>query len=432
MARILLTTFGSLGDLNPYIALGRSLAEHGHTPVVATAATYREIVLAAGLEHRPVAPDIGPLVEDPEVARRANDPRWGSRYVVREILMPHLRESFDDLATAVADADLLVSHPLTYAAPLVAEIWNLPWLSVALSPLSLMSVHDPPVIPAVPGLELFNRFGPSVYRAVFALARRTARTWGEPVRELRRDLGLPPTSAHPLFEGQYSPFGTLALFSRVLAQPQPDWPPKTTVTGFLRFDRPRDPGRISDAELASRRFRALLETGERPLVFTLGTAAVFAPGDFFEKSIEAARRLGRRAVLVAGPAAAGLGLGEGSAEATAFDYLPYSEAFPHAAVVVHQGGIGTMAQALAAGRPMLVVPVSHDQPDNAARARRLGVARVLPRQRYTVDAAVAEIGSLLDHPERSRRAHEVAETIALEDGAARAVRTVEAVLGRGR
>jgi len=129
--------------------------------------------------------------------------------------------------------------------------------------------------------------------------------------------------------------------------------------------------------------------------------------------IAAAQRLGCRAVLLVGGNSFHEPLPPGI---VAFSYAPFSKIFPRAAVIVHQGGIGTCAQALAAGRPMLVVPFAFDQPDNAARLQRLGVARAIPRKHYTAQRAYSELQSLLSDPAYAARAVEVAHKIAEENG----------------
>jgi UDP:flavonoid glycosyltransferase YjiC (YdhE family) len=147
-------------------------------------------------------------------------------------------------------------------------------------------------------------------------------------------------------------------------------------------------------------------------------------GGFYHASAEAASRLGRRAVLLVGRDPRNLPerLPDGVA---AFEYAPYSELLPRAAAVVHQGGVGTTAQTLRAGVPMLVMPFSHDQPDNAARAQRLGVGRSIGRHRYTVANVVAELKPLLRDPAYARSAREVGALIRREDGVARACEVIE-------
>jgi UDP:flavonoid glycosyltransferase YjiC (YdhE family) len=109
-------------------------------------------------------------------------------------------------------------------------------------------------------------------------------------------------------------------------------------------------------------------------------------------------------------------------------YAPHARLFPRAAAIVHQGGIGTTARALASGRPSLVVPYSHDQPDNAARCRRLGVALTLARDRYRADRAARALAALPADGAMARRAAALAAALASERGAAVAADAIEAAL----
>lgn len=403
--RILITTFGSLGDLNPYLALARGLAERGHEPILATHAYYREIVESEGFALRPVRPDAHP--EDREQFARAMRPHTGSQVVVREIVLAHLRESYADTAEAARDADAIVTHPLTFAGPIVAEERGLPWVSTVLAPLSFFSRSDSPVVP------------PGMTSPIARMFRRVTRPWTRPVQELRAERGLPPAD-HPLFEGQHSPLLTLGLFSRVLAEPQPDWPPSARLTGFLFRDPPAATDDPEEALLV-----AFLDAGAAPAVFTLGSSAVAVAGSFYDESLAAARRLGMRSVLLVGDDPRNRPTAPLDEDAIALERAPYHRLFPAAAAIVHHGGIGTLAQALYAGRPMLVVPHAHDQPDNAHRARRLGVARVLSPRRYRAGAVEAALRALVEDPAVAARAAEVGDIVRAEDGVGEASRAIE-------
>jgi UDP:flavonoid glycosyltransferase YjiC (YdhE family) len=210
----------------------------------------------------------------------------------------------------------------------------------------------------------------------------------------------------------------LALFSEVLAAKQTDWPFQTLVTGFPMYDQNGDAG--LPPELV--RF---LDAGPPPIVFTVGFSAVTVAGRFFEDSIAAAGALGRRAVLVGKWIGGGQSVPKGVLWC---EYVPFSQLFPQAATVVHAGGIGSTGLAMQAGRPMLVVPFAHDQPDNAERLRRLGVARTVPGPRYSAARATTELRHLLDNPVYSQRALEVGEQLRQEDGVRVACDALEALL----
>jgi UDP:flavonoid glycosyltransferase YjiC (YdhE family) len=402
--RIVLTCWGSYGDLFPYLAVAIGLRQRGHAPVIAASTLYREIVEQARIEFQAVPPDVDPM--DTGLMARLMEPSRGSEVIVREIVAPQVRAAYAALREAAQGADLLVTHPVTFAGPLVARSMKLPWISGVLAPLSFFSAHDLPRLPPYPpvaglaGRRLWSA------RAFLWLARRITRRWTAPVRALAAELGV-SSDADPLYAGQFSPHGTIAMFSPLLARPQPDWPPRTHATGFAFHDESGD----LDAEL-----RAFVDAGDPPIVFTLGTSAAGAPGTFYEESARAAAMLGRRAVLLVGKYASEPEARAWPSHVFAARYAPHAPLFRRAAATVHHGGIGTLAQALRAGRPTLVVPHAHDQPDNAARASRLGVARVLDARHYIASRVAAHLQALLDDETYARRARDVGAAIAAERG----------------
>lgn len=415
--RIVLATFGSFGDLHPYIAIARELNRRGHRPLIGSFAEFREAVETAGVEFAPLRPDMARFGEQATIMRKLVDPWRGPELLVRGMFMPHLRETYEDLARACRGADLIVTHPLAFTGPLLARKEGMRWVSTSLSPMTLFSAIDPPLLPAAPWMRWARRLGVAPYRLLFRIPRALVRRWEQPLREFRAELGLPATDAIAQFEGQYSPRLNLALFSGVLAAPQPDWPAHTVVCGFPRYDGAPPDDRVQ-AEL-----EAFLASGDPPIVFGLGSSAVMVAGDFWRAAIEATQRLGQRALLLTGTPPDSLGAVPPAVKA--FQYLPYSAVFPRARAIVHSGGIGTLAQALAAGRPQLIVPVAFDQPDNARRALKLGVARSIPFGRASADALTRELGALLAAPEFGPRARAVGEQVSREDGAIAASNALE-------
>jgi UDP:flavonoid glycosyltransferase YjiC (YdhE family) len=340
---------------------------------------------------------------------RRVDPHNGPEYLIRHMFMPHVRDSYEDLHRAAEGADLIVTHPLAFTGPLVAAKRGLPWASTVLSPLSMLSAIDPPLFTPAPWLQTVRKLGVAPYRFVFGFARMIARSWETSLTALRAELALPASGKLAQFEGQYSPALNLALFSPVLATPQADWAPNTVVCGFPRYNGP-PPDAQTQAELD-----AFLAAGDPPIAFALGSSAVMVAGEFWINAIAAALRLKRRAILITGTPPAQYP--HAPKTVIAFQYLPYSVVFPRAAVIAHSAGIGTLAQALAAGRPQLVVPLAFDQPDNAQRAVRLGLARTIPFRKATADAMTAELERLCAMPAYAQRANEVGEEVRKENAA---------------
>lgn len=415
--RIVFATFGSLGDLHPYVAVSRELARRGHRPLIATFEEFRENVEAAGVGFAPLRPAMARFGDKTAIMERLVDPWRGPEFLVRGMFMPHLRETYEDLARACNGADLLVTHPLALAGPLLAQKEGLRWVSSGLSPMTMFSARDPSLFPAAAWMLWVRKLGVAPYRWIFSIPRAVVRRWEQPLRELRAELGLPVTDVIAQLEGQFSPLLHLALFSSVLAAPQPDWPAATTVCGFPRYDGTPPDARTRD-ELED-----FLASGEPPVVFGLGSSAVMVAGEFWRSAMAATEKLGRRAILLTGSPPENLGAVPPAVKV--FQYLPYSLVFPRALAVVHSGGIGTLAQALAAGRPQLIVPVAFDQPDNARRTAALGIARTLPFRRAGAETMSRELAALLDTPGCAARAAAVGEKVAREDGARATADTLE-------
>ena len=133
--RILLCTWGSYGDLFPYLAIAVRLKALGHAPVLATCAYYRDLVETAGVEFRAMVPDVDPT--DSTLLARVMDPHRGTEVIVNEMIVPHVREAYQQLVPLVRDAEMVVTHPVTFAAPLAARACKRRWLSGVLAPASM-------------------------------------------------------------------------------------------------------------------------------------------------------------------------------------------------------------------------------------------------------------------------------------------------------
>jgi UDP:flavonoid glycosyltransferase YjiC (YdhE family) len=417
--RIVLATVGSLGDVFPFLAIANELRAHGYHPIVATSELYRGLVEANDLPFAPMRPDRFPGQKDPDFLDRLLRHRRAPGAIFREMFLPSPREALQDALIASEGADAIVSHTLAGGARLAAEVRGLPWISAVMQPMGYLSVHEPPVLGPDWIAATLRATGPATTRRVFALAKRITNSWAREWHDLRDELGLPPTSYHPLWEGQHSPLLSLGLFPRALGTPMPDWPKTARVTGFPFLA-------LSD-EVLDPALEQFLAAGEPPLVFTLGTTAVNEPGPFHRESAAAARRLGRRAVLLVGPGNQDFGQTP-SSDSIAVPYAPHHLLFPHALAVIHQGGIGTLAEALRAGKPMLIMPYAHDQADNAWRAARLGVARVITRRDYNADIVAAELARLIGSLSVRAAASSVSEVVSRERGAAEAADLIEAAL----
>jgi UDP:flavonoid glycosyltransferase YjiC (YdhE family) len=344
------------------------------------------------------------------------EPKTGPRFLTEELIFPAVRDSYADLLKAVEGADLLITHPAAPAGPLVARKTNMPWISTVLAPFSFYSSYDPPVPPFWQWTRKLSVLGPDVMGFFLRVMKSTYKA--KAITDFRDELGLADTG-NPMFEGQHSPTLVLALFSELFGRRQPDWPKQTEITGFCFHDVNPD----VEIPIELTRF---VDSGAPPIVFTLGSSAVWVARDFFEESIKAAKLIGRRAVLLIGdernlPHALPEGI-------MALDYLPYQTLLPRACAVVHHGGVGTTSHGLLAGVPTLIVPFAFDQSDNAEHALKMGTSRTLYRDKYEAPRVANELEELLRRPSFARRALEVSQRLKQENGPVRAADLIEGVL----
>lgn len=428
--KIVFSTFGSLGDLHPVLALAIEMRRRGYEIAINTLEVYREKIDALGFEFHPLRPDLNPET-DKALARELMDAKSGSEVLLKRIILPHLRPMYEDLMKSLRGADALISTEVVFPARSAAEKTGVKWITTTLAPGTFLSPSDPFVPPTAQWLKHLRFLGSGFHRVMYQVVRCTIDSWFAPYQEFRRELGLSET-LNPLFEGK-SDLLNLAMFSKVLGAPQPDWTSSTVQTGFCFYDGQDDLGKMPED------LTKFLDAGEPPIVFTLGSAAVMDARDFFEESAKAAQIANRRAVLLYGifnEAPKIVESGEWKVESgnekmpsiAAFDYAPYSQIFPRAACVVHQGGVGTTAQVLRAGVPQLIMPYSHDQPDNGARCERLGVARIISREKYTGETAAKQLRELFSDSSYQTKAFEIGKIVQAENGTKTACDAIEKIL----
>lgn len=379
MAKFLLMPFGSAGDVYPFIGLGRHLRQRGHHVALATNERFGPAVARAEIEfiQQGTNEQFEEAMSNPDLwhPRRGLDAVVGNRF-----MSDALQLQFDVIHERLAQSpDLVVgAGSLCLGARVAREVLPMKLVTVHLQPSVMLSVTDPPVFP---GMSLPKWLPRWIVRGAYGIANRFV--IDPPVRKVlepfRKGLGLKPTRAY-LQSWIHSPDLCLGLFPSWYGQGR-DWPSNLKLTGFPLYDDRTDEPLPSDLE-------EFLNTGPVPIVITFGTG--MAQGQqLFQLAVSASERLGLRAVIltpcaeqVPNPLPVGM---------KRFDYAPLSRLLPRAKALVFHGGIGTMAQGLAAGIPLVCIPLAHDQPDNANRLEKLGICKAVPAKSATVDRVVSAL-----------------------------------------
>ncbi len=424
MANILITCFGSYGDLHPYIALAKNLQNRGHEISIGSSVMFKVQIESEGIPFTHLRSSLDKYNTPAairEFVRLIFDPVHGGELMINE-MMKNIEETYLDTLKATEKSDIVISNPLSYVTPIICREKNIPWLSTILAPMFFLSVYDPPIMSPAPWLRKIHRFSPSIYKLLFSILKGATKKWTKPLYQLCSYYQIPPPNGNPLFEGQYSPHGTLAMFPKYFAEPQIDWPINTTITGFPLFSV-----EMTTNEKLNK-LKIFIMAGDSPIVFVLGSSAVNIADDFYSISADMARKLNKRAVLVHGEHDDSIKNIPKGDDLFFINYVSYEKLFPHACLIVHQGGIGTLAHSLAAQCPILIVPFGFDQFDNGERIEKLGVGKSLPRQNYTIEKATPIIEELLVNKKYKAHALEINKGIKVNQGVDCACDTIELLL----
>ncbi|MCF6324412.1 MAG: glycosyltransferase [Gammaproteobacteria bacterium] len=424
MANILITCFGSYGDLHPYIALAKNLQDRGHEVSIGSSIIFRVQIESEKIQFIHLRSSLDQYETQTAIRnfmKRIFDPVRGGELMINE-MMENIEDTYLDTLKATEKNDIVISNPLSYVTPIVCRDKNIPWLSTILAPMFFLSVYDPPIMSPAPWLQKIHRLSPFTYRLLFSVLKGVTKKWTKPLNKLCSHYQIPPPNGNPLFEGQYSPYGTLAMFSKYFAEPQVDWPINTTLTGFPLFSVEMSTNEKLD------NLQAFISAGEAPIVFVLGSSAVNIADDFYSISADISRKLNKRAVLVYGEHDDSIEHISPGNDLFFINYVSYEKIFPQASLIVHQGGIGTLAHSMAAQHPLLIVPFGFDQFDNGQRIEKLGIGKYLPRKKYTVKEATPVIKELLVNKKYKIQAQIIGKKINLEQGVDCACDTIELLL----
>ena len=374
---ILFCTIGSTGDVNPFIGIGKELKKRGFRVVLITSQYFATQARSVGLDFFGLgsAEDYQSIIQDPDLW----SPDKGFKVFAERVVFPIMEPAYEIIAGFDPSNTLLVAQGQFFAAHIAHEKLGFPFVTIHLQPAAFRSVHEFPLLPV--------KLPPPLIRGLFSLidALLLDKLFAPNINRFRQRLGLPVIKK--IFGGwMHSPQKNLGLFPDWFAHPQPDWPPQTQLTSFVYYDKQ------SGNEELPRELQTFLSAGSAPIIFTAGTAMKHAD-QFFLDCIEACQRLGRRGILLTQhPEQLPAELPENIQH---FAYLPFSKVLPQALALVHHGGIGTTAQAIAAGIPQVIRPMAHDQPDTAARVEKLGIGVSLSTKKFNATSLAEKLKVLI-------------------------------------
>jgi rhamnosyltransferase subunit B len=389
--QIVIASVGSLGDVHPFIAIGQALQARGHAVTLLTNDDFGALVQSAGLVHASAGRgvDLAAAVASPNLW----DPMKGLGVFWKHMLAPAIEPCFRQIeAIAARGPCAVLAPPVMFGARFARDRLGVPLVSAYTAPAVLRSDGAPLTmahwrLPRGTPRSLVRLAWQALDRhKLHPMARR-------PLDDIaaRLDTAPPPLAQSIFGEWMHSPDGGVTLFPDWFAPARPGWPAALRVGGFPLY--------AADAQgtlpSAVSRF---LAAGTPPIVFMPGSAMQHASA-FFAAAVGACRQLGRRGLLLT-PHAQQLPVPL-PAEVKHVGYLPFAALLPQAAALVHHGGIGSCAQALHAGVPQVIMPMAHDQFDNAACVARLGLGRTLRPAAFSAERLAGALAGLFAaSPER--------------------------------
>lgn len=401
MARFLFVSIPAAGHVNPTLPIVRALMERGHEVGYASGPDLEQTLAPLVSRFFPAGPSL--TAEDartrwPELGRLRG--RQGLDLMARDVMFPFAATAAREVLDAVTawQPDVLVFDSFTHLASIVADISGLPWATTTVIPGLMASKGAHPFgigLPYPP--RPWQRLATPLF---WSLLHFAARKHDRQFNAIRAEFGLPPVR-DCFLKSTRSPFLVLALMPPEFEYPRRAWPPQVHFVGPSLWDRPRD-------YAASDWLEEL--PGERPLVYaTIGTVQSIYQSAFFGTLFDAARGLDADVVVTTGGSPADLPAPPGNVRVER--YVPNSIIIPKAQLVVHHGGASSTLGALLHGKPAVVAPFAHDQPDNAQRVRWLGAGSVVDPMTISGTALRGAIEAALNSPELRERAASLSEQL---------------------
>lgn len=420
--RVFILTFGSRGDVQPYVALGKGLQAAGHAVTVCTSASFEPFIAAHGLAYGYMSDDLLKLI-DTDAGREAMENStgvvgWAKTAVslaqqVKPLQHQMLHDSWH--AAQAAQPDLIIYHPKAFGGAHIAEKLGIP---------AMLAIPLPVFVPTgeFPNIVFPNwKLGSGYNRLTYTLALKGARAqYGKLVQAFRQEtLGLlpQPRTADELHFTNGDPIPVLHGYSRHVAPHPADWPGHVHTTGYWFLDQATDWQPPADLQ-------AFLDAGEPPVYVGFGSMAGRNPARVTQIVVAALQKAGVRGLIATGWG----GLDASDLPETIFriEQAPHDWLFERVTAVIHHGGAGTTAAGLRAGKPTVICPFFGDQPFWGQRVAALGAGPApIPQKKLTVENLAAAVKTAVNDHAMHQQATRLSHQIRQEDGVANAIAIIE-------
>ncbi len=403
--KIAMLTLGSRGDVEPYAVLGQALAKRGHDVTLSTTKPFEDLVKTYGINFKPIDADYQKLLQSEEGKKLLKANPLAIQRNLDKWIYPLVEHSLSEFYELASVSDRVLYHPKTLAQTF-ADIMPQKTIGAVLVPaFQPTSEFANPAVSGFPIPSFLNWWS-------YSLSDLSIKILKKPIKQFRKKYHLPPK-----WDSVKDPF-IYRMSPTFLPKPR-DYPDNHYFTGFW-FDR-------SENTLDSKTEQFLLE-GDSPIVFTLGSMPFLSEIDIRELILAIAQKLSSRVILVRGWRITDTEQLDRDRRIHIVDSVPYNALFPRVKAIVHHGGIGTTAECLRAGKPMLVCPVLHPVGDqmfwgNLAYQKGIGV-KPLAIAKATIEQFLERIEILLNNEELYANSKLMGEKINCENGMDRAIEII--------
>ncbi|WP_406620849.1 glycosyltransferase [Bacillus atrophaeus] len=412
--KIKLLTIGTIGDVKPFIALGKELSTRGHHVTICTGKAFKDLAEENGLFFSPIRADFVDLTQSEEGKRMLKGNPLSIFRQVKTVISPMMERMLVDIWKVTKDADAIIYHPKTLGGYDIAEALHIPAFIAHPVPIIAPTRHfTNPILPFSMRNGLLNKTSFKINRFVMSAFYSIINRWRQ------KTLGLP--GKRSIFKDDTMldnrPIPVLYGCSPSIIPFDEKWKDHVSMEGFWFLDE--------ESWAPSPELLHFLEAGPPPFTVSFSSMPLSNPERVLNILQQAFKETGQRAILITGESGM-TQIADGTHTFTAGS-IPHTWIFPKSRAVIHHGGAGTTAAALKAGKPMVICPFSGDQPFWARKMKDIGVATAVPLKEkdMSVELFVSSIHEVLSTPSLTDQAAEAAIQIKKENGITRTADFIE-------
>lgn len=408
--RLVLSTWGSTGDVQPFLALSERLLEEGHQVRVCTSEIYRDRFIERGVDFYAVGTpfDFNRLNQAMDAIVQIKNPLKSAILIATEGILYKADHWYEDCLKGMEGYDLAVCHSADVSGQEAAIRNNLPWITVSYCPGFIKTRYEAPS--PIPNL------GAPLNALLWKMAEQLIRRQVDPLfNDFIASIGGKERDCIGL-KGMYSPALNLIAASPSISKPPPDLPSEHKFTGawFLKETDYEVPLELQE----------FLDQGSPPVIISFGSMGGSKNAETTRILCEAVQLTGQRAIIQAGWG--NLGMARPPGNICFVGYVPHNFLFRQGCCIIHHGGAGTTAAACRAGVPSIIIPHLADQPYWGCTLRKIGVApKPLHRQDLTPKRLATRINQVVSSQSMMEKARVLMKKIEMEDGLTTAVKRIE-------